>query len=156
VTVQAPNVIGEGILHEVIHEHARCGCLCTSNEIEHGRRGRAVLVVGFASVVIGRTAIVTTCIQTKDQWRHGFLALLVGRVALLGSLALTIIVVNQHGFIPAGIEAGRIGELIQIATIIHVGRTGATKVSKLGGIAGIDAEILEDHLPFAQCGGYLQ
>ena len=154
------------MLHDVIHEHARRGRLGASNEVEHGGRRIVVTVDGFsvvgAAVVIVVVAIIAIAIATahsiksKYQRCHvgNILRFLAGGIALLGSLVLLIIVNHHHFLTTTGIETGSIGEMIQV--IIHARWTGAAKVRKLGGITRIDTQILEDHLAFAQCGGYLE
>jgi len=56
-----------------------------------------------------------------------------------------------------GAWATPVGSAVGIIIIIaHARGTGAVEVGKFGGVDQIDAQILEDHLVFAQCGGYLE
>jgi hypothetical protein len=57
----------------------------------------------------------------------------------------------------AGAWATPIGGAVGIIIIIvHAHGTGVAEVGKFGGVDQIDAQILEDHLAFAQRGGYLK
>jgi len=174
MTIQAAYIVGQCVLHDVIHEHARRGRLGASNEVEHGGRRIVVTVDGFsvvgaAAVIVVGIAIIAIVIiatahsiESKYQRCHvgDILRFLAGGIALLGSLVL-LVMVNHHHFLTTttttttGIETGSIGKVIQVT--IHARGTGVpAKVRKLGGITRIDTQILEDHLALAQRGGYLE